>query len=115
MAAAPEISQPLKICPINGLKQHSGECWHDAIATSLIFTDNIGDLIQYIFNNNKIDDIISRLRENTLFIPYYYKPFNINDENIDRFIDDMIEYVTNLHTIYTNIKTSKYSGKKKCW
>ena len=46
MAAKPIEHQYL--CTLYNLKQHRGECWHDAYATMMLFTDGIKEIIQDI-------------------------------------------------------------------
>jgi hypothetical protein len=97
-----------KICPLYGLNQHSTECWHDSLTTTCFFTDGIGDIIQNIFNNNTLDTIIRKIRNNfkNNIIPKYYLPFNVENRNEDLklYHANCIEYIKNLHSIYTNIK-----------
>ena len=38
------------ICPLKGFNQHSGECWHDSFSMVILFTDDLSDNIQKVFN-----------------------------------------------------------------
>ena len=98
-----------KICPLYGLNQHFQECWHDSLTTLCFFSDGIGDKIQNIFNNHNIKEINNRIRNNFKFkkIPEYYLPFNVENtkKDLTKYYKNSYEYVKNLYTIYTNIKS----------
>ena len=74
-------------CPQIGYSQHFGECWHDALSTSLLYSDIISDDIQELFNTNtNIHSIIDRINKSKAYlipinidydIPKQYELFSI--------------------------------------
>jgi hypothetical protein len=92
-------------CPTIGFVQHSGECWHDALSTIMLYSDNVADHIQRIFDTNgghtfKVDDCISSaIRNNPLPLP-----FNIEEKDMKSFIESAEEYIRNLYHRYNNEK-----------
>ena len=65
-------------CPVKGFQQHKGECWHDSVATILLFNDEISEHIQYFFDSNVHFDvehcIIEAMKDLTLL------PLNITED-----------------------------------
>ncbi len=93
------------LCTLYGLKQHKGECWHDALSTVFLFTDGIKEIIQYIFRY-PIQEILSKITHNIRrgIIPEYYLPINIEEKDLDLFLKNIYEYIKELHFIFNNIK-----------
>ena len=86
-------------CPKIGFHQHEGECWHDALSTSLLFTDGISEDIQELFNVKDISELqihgkpIQQLSilDNKL-IPVRFLPLNFQFEK-DEDRKKLISYV----------------------
>ncbi len=95
-------------CPVRGYSQHRGECWHDALSTILLYSDDLSEHLQRNFDSDTfiIADVIETThRDQKLKL---FAPLNI------RFPEDMPEkdfkilattYIENLHTRYLNNKT----------
>jgi len=99
------------ICPTKGFNQHSGECWHDAFSMVMLFTDDLSDNIQNLFN--------IWLQNESLIDEYFVKTFldesrkillppNIYDLS-DELKDIIKTYIISLYERYKNeIQKNKY-------
>lgn len=99
------------ICPSKGFNQHSGECWHDAFSMVILFTDDLSDNIQNIFNTwlqnesiiNGYFDLIFADKTRKILLP----------QNIDDLSDEVKHfikiYIIGLYERYKNeIEKNKY-------
>ena len=93
-------------CPKIGFSQHSGECWHDAYSTIILYSDNISNNIQRVFDSTdtykfNLEDCINyALTE----IPRTLLPINIEEGNLENFLNFSRQYINNLYQRYTNEK-----------
>jgi hypothetical protein len=96
-------------CPKWGFKQHIGECWHDSFSTLLLYTDDLSEKIQEIFDNPEfnVDDIIEKAQQN----PKWLIPINIEDSDYNYFIKNAKEYIINLKLRYDNQKAEEMFSK----
>jgi hypothetical protein len=108
-------------CPTRGYSQHRGECWHDALSTIILYSNELSEYIQKFFDSPGFDikDIIVSAHRNPnlqLFIPLNIKttsidveikfPIEEDDSNLD-FVRSAVEYINNLHTRYLNNKIER--------
>lgn len=90
-------------CPIWGFKQHFTECWNDEFSTILLYSDDLSELIQDIFNdpNFNIDNIIDKALHN----PEWLIPINIENIDMDTYKYNARYYIENLKLRYDNQKS----------
>ena len=101
-------------CPKIGFHQHEGECWHDALSTSLLFTDGISEDIQELFNVKDISELQihgKSLNELSILgndkIPLSILPLNFeysDKKDRDTLITYVKSYITNMYNRYNNEK-----------
>ncbi len=101
-------------CPNIGFIQHFNECWHDSYSTIFLFSDNVADHIQRIFDSNgsykfNLEDCIQYALTN---MPKTLIPFNIEEENMEVFLKYAREYIKNLYIRYSNEKLHPHSYKR---
>jgi hypothetical protein len=96
-------------CPKWGFKQHLGECWHDSISNNLLYSDDLSEIIQEIFDNPdfNVDDIIDKAHNN----PTWLIPINVEESDYDYFIYNAKEYILNLKLRYDNQKAEGIKTK----
>ncbi len=100
-------------CPNIGFRQHNTECWHDAYSTIFLFSDNVADHIQRIFDSTDsykfdLEDCI----RSALTKFSFPLPFNIERDDIALFTKLAREYVQNLYARYNNEKLNPYPYRK---
>lgn len=97
-------------CSDKGFRQHSGECWNDAIQMIFCFCDGIKEYVQYKIFNFTADQCI----ENAYNSPrVYYLPYSYKDDKKTK--DHLVDYVSLLENRlcnYTNSYTEKHNIKK---
>ena len=122
------------MCPSFGFEQHRGECWNDTLMTLLSYSDGIGKKVQSFFTYllkkinlenamkngeeipitiNIIKNVINRVLSE-YDTPKYRReigvallPINIhidNEEEIDIFKNNSVEYIANMFLRYENDK-----------
>jgi hypothetical protein len=105
-------------CPVIGFTQHLGECWSDSILTTLLYSDNISEPIQELFDthfNNSGNfnppkswfDYIHNHDENILLLPP-----NITRSDFGLFIKEGILLIEQLFNRYRNDKKPKALVRK---
>jgi hypothetical protein len=98
-----------KLCPRVGFHQHITECWHDALSTIILYSDNISDNIQHALENYRkdfqtveelVEDILtfSQRNENLQFL----LPLNIDERVYDKFQRYCREWLINLFKRFLN-------------
>ena len=84
------------ICPLKGFNQHSGECWHDSFSMVILFTDDLSDNIQTVFNTWLQDESVIDTYFVNIFSDETRKillPPNINE------LSDEIKYIIKSYII----------------
>ncbi len=90
-------------CPRIGYSQHRGECWHDALSISLLYSDTLSDHIQTLFDNPEFNASSIVRRDKTTF-KEHLMPINIEPENYELYLNLSEDYINSLHERYTNDK-----------
>ena len=98
-------------CPNIGHHQHLGECWHDSYTMIMLYSDDIGNYLQHIFDLHQFANIDHLIKDLFSFgyenMPDYLLPFNIYKGNYrDRqmFEQTATSYIKNLYERYINEK-----------
>jgi len=98
-------------CPNIGHHQHLGECWHDSYTMIMLYSDDIGNYLQHIFDSHQFANIDHLIKDLFSFgyenMPNYLLPFNIYKGNYrDRqmFEHTATSYIKNLYERYINEK-----------
>ena len=101
-------------CPKIGFHQHEGECWHDALATMLLFSDGISEIVQELFNvdnQQKLQIHGNQLEQLKILpdtqIPLDLLPINFEIEKIEEkkiLITKVILYIRESYERFNNEK-----------
>jgi hypothetical protein len=92
-------------CPKIGLEQHQGECWHDSLATIILFSDDFSENIQKLLTSDfDANTRIKRVSANQELYPKYFLPYNISPTgpDFDKFCEVSKIYLSNLNKLYQN-------------
>ena len=98
-------------CPKYGFQQHLGECWHDAFSMILLYSDNISEQIQHVFDDNfDFDKCAEYAKINS---PDYLLPLNIEPENYEEYVKLCKDYFNNMYLRYNNEKLKIFTKPKR--
>ena len=96
-------------CPNYGFQQHNGECWHDSFSMLMLYSDELSEHIQNIFD--KDFDKCAEYAE--IHSPKYLLPMNIEPENYKEYIKWCKDYFNNMYNRYNNEKLTIFFTKPK--
>jgi hypothetical protein len=89
-----------RTCPKTGFHQHKGECWNDALTMLLLYSDEMSEHIQEIFDSGfNFDDCV---RYAKIHSPKYLLPLNIEDADYDKYVKYSEEYLNSIYKRYKN-------------
>ncbi len=90
-------------CPKIGYNQHIGECWHDALSIILLYSDELSDHHQVLFDNPSFNARNIVKRDPSTF-KKHLMPINIELEDYDLFFNSSEDYINSLYRRYINDK-----------
>ncbi len=96
-------------CPKLGFYQHIGECWHDSLIMILLYSDELSEHVQTIFDetpeyNFDIDECIEYAFSDSENTPIFMKPLNILGKDVPMFKHFAKEYIKSIFDRYRNDK-----------
>ena len=89
-------------CPMLGFYQHRGECWHDAMSMILLYSDELSEHFQTIFDNDfDVTDCIEYAKSD---VPYFLMLINIEPKDYEMLYENARIYFSELYSRYMNEK-----------